>query len=1051
MRSRPGLRLGLLAIAVLCLGLAGPTAAGAAGKLQMYEAVVDQDRFNELLAGGYDVINPQQTADGVAVDLVLSPRERTRLDTQGVDLELLRDEQGRTARQAAAAQAEGGFQVWRDYDGADGLRRWMYRFAERHRSIADLRVIGETHQGREILAIELTKGGGHKGKGKGKSRKPAVLYQGTTHAREWISTEVTRRLMTWFARKSSTERVRRLLKTRELWFVPVVNPDGYQYTFDEERLWRKNLSDNNGDGEITNVDGVDLNRNYPEHWNYDDEGSSTETTSETYRGTEPGSEPETQAGIELFDRVPFKLANSYHSYGPLLLYPEGWQVQTPARDLPIYIALSGTDEEPAIEGFDPDVSAELYTTNGEFTDWAHGEQDALAWTTELNEGCEGCEFVFPDDPALVRREAKINRPFALDMARSAANTERPKSHLGNRTKPFYLEAVSDDPTFANNPLADFRFSHSYGDPQPVEVLARRSLGKVNVHYRINGGRERTAPTSAWNGGENFGEGYDAYYHLLRGEVGGTDPGDEVEVWFEPKSKKGKRARRSSSAESDSFTYEAVSESDADTLVVAAEDYSGISNDPPYASADAPNYLSFFEQALDANGIEHEVYDVDARGRVAPDALGVLSHFDAVAWYTGNDVITRDPGMVPGTASRLANDEMLEMRSYLNEGGKLLYNGQNAGLQYAFGFPFDPVANAPCFAGDDEVDARCQAMSDDFLQYYLGAYLYNDNAGTDPDTGNPFDVVGTGDPYTGLDWSLNGPGSADNQVHTASFLSTSSLLPESQYPQFASDAPAAWAREGAAPFRPIDGSHYVYSHRADQSYKRLTRTIDLTGLSPGEAADLSFQISRDTEPAWDFVFVEANPVGEDEWTTLPDESEEGHTDQDTGASCPANWHSIHPWLERYQTLNADDTCSPTGTSGEWNAASGRSDGWEEWRVDLSEYAGDEVEISISYASDFAVQGIGAFVDQIEVSTGEGTTSFEDDGGADPMDGWTVAGAPEGSGTNPNDWERTTDVKFEEGAAVSTDDSLYFGFGLEGVASPEKRAQVMGRSMDYLLGP
>jgi hypothetical protein len=165
---------------------------------------------------------------------------------------------------------------------------------------------------------------------------------------------------------------------------------------------------------------------------------------------------------------------------------------------------------------------------------------------------------------------------------------------------------------------------------------------------------------------------------LRGEVRGTEPGDEVEVWFEArghhggKAKRGgKRARRSSGPSTESFTYEAVSESDADALIVAAEDYSGISNDPPYASATEPNYLSYFEAALDENGISHEMYDVDARGRVAPDALGVLSHFDAVVWYTGNDVITRDPGMVPGTASRLANDEMLEMRSYLNEGGKLL--------------------------------------------------------------------------------------------------------------------------------------------------------------------------------------------------------------------------------------------------------------------------------------------------------------------------------------------------------------------------------------------
>ena len=57
--------------------------------------------------------------------------------------------------------------------------------------------------------------------------------------------------------------------------MPVANPDGYQYTFDTERLWRKNLRDNDADGQITNADGVDLNRNYDINWRYDDEGSSS--------------------------------------------------------------------------------------------------------------------------------------------------------------------------------------------------------------------------------------------------------------------------------------------------------------------------------------------------------------------------------------------------------------------------------------------------------------------------------------------------------------------------------------------------------------------------------------------------------------------------------------------------------------------------------------------------------------------------------------------------------------------------------------------------------
>ena len=197
-----------------------------------------------------------------------------------------------------------------------------------------------------------------------------------------------------------------------------------------------------------------------------------------------------------------------------------------------------------------------------------------------------------------------------------------------------------------------------------------------------------------------------------------------------------------------------------------------------------------------------------------------------------------------------------------------------------------------------------------------------------------------------------------------------------------------------------------------------------------------------------MFVEAHTVGQDDWTTLPDAN--GHTSQSTGpndpdlASCPAGWHELHPWLGRYQTFDGVGACTPTGTTGEWNAASGRSAGWEEWEIDLSAFAGKQVEISLSYASDWAVQGLGNFLDDVQVSTGDGSTGFETD-----LGGWTPAGPPEGSAPNPNNYIRTESVGFEEGAIVSTEDTLYFGFGFEGISDAATRNDVMGASMVYLL--
>jgi hypothetical protein len=121
----------------------------------------------------------------------------------------------------------------------------------------------------------------------------------------------------------------------------------------------------------------------------------------------------------------------------------------------------------------------------------------------------------------------------------------------------------------------------------------------------------------------------------------------------------------------------------------------------------------------------------------------------------------------------------------------------------------------------------------------------------------------------------------------------------------------------------------------------------------------------------------------------------------------------------------------------------SGGSQQWSVDLSAYAGKQVEVSIAYVSDWSAQGLGTFVDDTAVSTGA-TTSFGDGFG-----GWTVSGAAPGSAPNSNDFVRTTAADIPEGAAVATGDTLYFGFGFEGIATPAARTAVMRRATDYLL--
>ena len=994
---------------------------------------VTGEQLATLARQGFDLHESHPTGDTSEVSLVMTADEAKKLRAQGIDVRLARVKGGKTVRQYAAAQAAFGYNVWRSYDEPGGHRDQLVAAAKAYPGVTKLVKLGTTYQGRDILALKVTQGA----RGQKDGSRPAVIYSSTQHAREWIAPEMTRRIMNTYLERwaADDEPTKKLLQKTELWFVPVLNPDGYEYTFTDERLWRKNLRDNNGDG-ITQVgDGVDPNRNFPSHWGYDNEGSSPIPSSETYRGPSPASEPESQAAIKLFNTAKAEFMVNYHSNGRWLLYNDGWQVGTPTADDPIYYALSGNLDEPAIEGFHPGLSSDvLYITNGEIDGYAQETTGTLAWTPELSPGCTGCGFVFPDDEQLVQEEFLRNLPFAESVAESAADPDDPKSSLGIKTKPFYLE--SEDAYKEGIPSVHLSFKESYGDPQTVAVLAKRSLGAVTANWRVNGGAVQSAPTTEWTGGDKFGM-TSTHYHQVRGVVRGTNPGDSVEVWF-----------TGGGERSPSFTYRAVSESGNRVLVVAAEDYTGIS--PNQAPIAGPRYLDYYLDALDANDEDADVWDVDAKGRTAPDALGVLSHYDAAIWYIGDDIVTRSVGRGGGNADRLALDEMYEFRAFMNEGGKVMYTGDQAGAQYAGSPPvgtqlYDPQGEIGCGASlpagtDTRRCLRLRGSGDnvnDVLQYWFGGYLQIPGDGLDA-AGEVYDVAGIDDPFGGIDWGMNGPESADNQDATSSFISTSGILPVDEFPQFESWPSARWDKPGG-PFNPHTGEQYVYSQIADVSYKRLTRTVNV----PAGGGTLDFWTSFDTEVDWDYVFVEARTPGGDDWTTLPDVN--GNTTQETGDSCSSGWRELHPQLDYYQTLDeATGTCTPTASSGgEWHAASGNSAGWQEWSVDLGAWQGGSVEVSITYASDWGTQGLGTFVDDVTLPDGT-TQSFETG-----LEGWTVSGAPAGSAANGNDWIVTDAAGFPVGAAISTPRSLLLGFGFEGIATPAERTEVMGRALEHLL--
>jgi hypothetical protein len=370
---------------------------------------------------------------GATLVVVAGPRDRARLAGRGWRVEDIAPAPAVAALEARrVALGARAFTVYRDFDDpARGVAAYLRSLAASRGNVA-VDSIGASWQGRPLLAVKVGPAGDS-------PSRPNVLFVATYHAREWAATEMALRLVAFLADSlAARPGGAALLASRDVWVVPVVNPDGYQYTFGADRLWRKNRRAN-ADGSF----GVDLNRNHAGFFAFDDDGSSPTLWSETYRGPSAESEPETSA-IALFHRAhPPVAAISYHTYASAVLYPWSHAFGLFTGDQPVFEALAGTVLRPAVRDSVPGsdhsayVSAPgwtLYPTNGDYDGWAYRELGTLAFTAEITSGC--ClggayyGFVFPDDEALLQRVFRDNLPFALDLIAAAGDPARAVGPLG---------------------------------------------------------------------------------------------------------------------------------------------------------------------------------------------------------------------------------------------------------------------------------------------------------------------------------------------------------------------------------------------------------------------------------------------------------------------------------------------------------------------------------------------------------------------------------------------------------------------------------------------
>ncbi len=221
--------------------------------------------------------------------------------------------------------------------------------------------------------------------------EPCIYYFGVHHAREPISLEVAMYILNHILSNYGTDPdITYDVNNKQIWFVPLVNPNGHKIVLDELDVWqRKNIADNDGDGQIDvyHADGVDPNRNYA--WEWGGGGSSGDPGNEVYRGPSPFSEPETQAIRDLMMNHHFIAGITYHSHGELVLYPNGYSSGATARDHDALedLAVNLATNIPGLYGgnYTPEEGWQLYPADGVTDDYAYGQHGIFSFTIELGE------------------------------------------------------------------------------------------------------------------------------------------------------------------------------------------------------------------------------------------------------------------------------------------------------------------------------------------------------------------------------------------------------------------------------------------------------------------------------------------------------------------------------------------------------------------------------------------------------------------------------------------------------------------------------------------
>jgi hypothetical protein len=361
---------------------------------KVYRIYPDNDRQVEYLAdlraNGYLDFWTDEVRRN-AVDVMVSPDQahhfRAQLYLHSMRSEVMIDDVQKLI-DLTPPQPEGRAMDWTSYHRIADIHGWMDDLAAANPDWVSVETIGKSYQNRDLKVIRINPG----------NSATKFWIDGGIHAREWISPATVTYIINELVNNYDANK--EVADAYDWYILPVHNPDGYEYTYTNDRLWRKTLVDHDS---FWGCLGADPNRNWDFHWM--DIGASDDKCSEIYAGPVPFSEPCCSVVRDYATALnadgSMLAYYTLHSYSQLWMSPWGWtSALPPTYDDLERVGVAGMNALMDVHGTDYEFGTStniIYAASGASDDWAYGVLGVpFVYTLELrDQGRYG--FVLPAD------------------------------------------------------------------------------------------------------------------------------------------------------------------------------------------------------------------------------------------------------------------------------------------------------------------------------------------------------------------------------------------------------------------------------------------------------------------------------------------------------------------------------------------------------------------------------------------------------------------------------------------------------------------------------